>query len=199
MKPSYDAVLVPVAALRFTHSTINSNLAVGEDHDNCLQSIFKLIDALFRGHLEPTEVEPLHVFIHEGPDGVPALYSRNNRRMFALLCHQAVRRDTTIKAHCIIHRPHDKGRSPIAGKSLATWFREGYDDGPGWSIWPRNGRACHRGYQIFDPVATTCRALKRACDRQLASSNGRRDVTDALNLILATKSARRVNGDADPT
>ena len=55
--PSDEPMLLPVAALRFTHYTVNAELAFGEDHENCQASIFKLFDALFRAHLHPEELE----------------------------------------------------------------------------------------------------------------------------------------------
>ena len=42
MTLSDDPFLVPVHALRFTHHSINADLAFGEDHDNRQESIFKL-------------------------------------------------------------------------------------------------------------------------------------------------------------
>jgi hypothetical protein len=90
MAPSDEPVMVPVAMILFTHHTVNAELAFGEDHENRQESIFKLADGLFRGHIQPRDLA-LDVFLHDGPDGVRALCSRNNRRLFALLCHQAVR------------------------------------------------------------------------------------------------------------
>ena len=65
--PSDEPMLLLVAALRFTHHTVNAELAFGEDHENCQASIFQLLDALFRGHLHPEELEPLYVFLHPSP------------------------------------------------------------------------------------------------------------------------------------
>ena len=50
----YNAVhiLVSVAALRVTRHSVNADLAFGEGHENRQESIFKMIDGLFRGHLQ---------------------------------------------------------------------------------------------------------------------------------------------------
>ena len=53
MRHSDDIISVPVGALRFTHHTVNAEMAFGEDHENKQESIFKLIDGLFRGHILP--------------------------------------------------------------------------------------------------------------------------------------------------
>ena len=44
--------------------------AFGEDHDNLQESIFKLFDSLFRGQLQPDELESLYVSKHVDPNGV---------------------------------------------------------------------------------------------------------------------------------
>merc|ERR1712137_1449920 len=96
-------VLVPVQALRFTHHTINSEFAFGEDHDNRQESIFKLFLNYFWGRLHPEDLEePLYVFKHIGPDGQYGLYSRNNRRLTALLMLEALRRDSLLRVPCKI-------------------------------------------------------------------------------------------------
>ncbi|CAE8716192.1 unnamed protein product [Polarella glacialis] len=196
--PTAEPIMVPVAALRFTHHTVNSDLAFGEGHENRQESIFKLIDALFRGTLVTTDLEPLDVFLHNGPDGARGLYSRNNRRLLALLWLQAVRRDEALRVPCRIHHDDDPG--------LARWFKEGYDapggkpgcNGLGLSIWPRPGSACHRGYELFNPPATACRALQRACDREQARLDFRPDLVDALTLV-AEAAKRRTLHDHEET
>ena len=70
MASSDEPGLVPVQALRFTHHTINSDFAFGEEHHNRQESIFKLFLLYFWGRLQPEEFEePLYVFKHVGPDG----------------------------------------------------------------------------------------------------------------------------------
>ena len=39
--PSDEPVLLPVAALRFTHHTVNSELAFREYHENCQESMLE--------------------------------------------------------------------------------------------------------------------------------------------------------------
>ena len=66
---SDQPTLVPVQALplRFTHHTINSEFAFGENHDNRQGYIFKLFLNCFWGRLEPEQMEErLHVFKHIG-------------------------------------------------------------------------------------------------------------------------------------
>ena len=75
---------------------MNASLAFGEDHENHQESIFKLLEQLFRGSLRPEELEPLHVFVKKSPQGNLGLYSRSNRRLVALLMFQAVRRDELV-------------------------------------------------------------------------------------------------------
>ncbi|CAE7301806.1 unnamed protein product [Symbiodinium sp. CCMP2592] len=94
LRPSGQVQHLPVLALRFTHKAVNAHFAFGEEHENRQESIFKLFMGLFMGNLKPEELEPLYVFKHEGPDGTVGLYSRNNRRLVALLMFQA--RDSEI-------------------------------------------------------------------------------------------------------
>ncbi|CAE7265100.1 unnamed protein product, partial [Symbiodinium necroappetens] len=89
LRPSDEAEPLPVLALRFTHHAVNAHFAFGEEHENRQESIFKLFLGLFMGHLKPEELEPLYAFKHQGPDGTMGLYSRNNRRLVALLMFQA--------------------------------------------------------------------------------------------------------------
>ena len=69
MAPVDEPVMVPVAVIRFTHHTVNAELAFGEDHENRQESIFKSVDGLFRGDLQPRDLA-LDVFLHDGPDVV---------------------------------------------------------------------------------------------------------------------------------
>ena len=50
---------------------------------------------------------PLIVFKHRGPDGQWALFSRNNRRLFALKMYQAVRGDVLVEVPCCIYATND--------------------------------------------------------------------------------------------
>ena len=45
--PTDDPIEIPVAAIRFTHHTVNTDFAFGEDHKNTQESIFKLFLNLF--------------------------------------------------------------------------------------------------------------------------------------------------------
>ena len=200
MTPSDEPVMVPVAVLRFTHHSVNADLAFGESHENKQESIFKLVDALFRGHIQPEHIEPLDVFLHHDPDGHRALFSRNNRRLFALFCNQAVRRDTTIRVPCRVYLSSDRRRSPAPGKTLAQWFAEGYDEqgsrdgcnGRGLSIWPRPvaSTSRHRGYDLFNPPVVTQRALERLASRH-------EEVAGRVSTLLGTVTTRRVGDDED--
>ena len=69
MAPVDEPVMVPVAVIRFTHHTVKAELAFGEDHENRQESIFKSVDGLFRGDLQPRDLA-LDVFLHDGPDVV---------------------------------------------------------------------------------------------------------------------------------
>ena len=89
--PQQEVAMVPVAALRFTHHTVNSNLAFGEEHEHHQGSSFKLFLNLFQRQVELDDLEPLHAFLHQGPDGEKTLFSRNNRRLMWASCFLAVR------------------------------------------------------------------------------------------------------------
>ena len=55
--PQDEPVLVPVAALRFTHHTTNADFAFGDDHENRQESIFKLFLNYFWNRLKPEDME----------------------------------------------------------------------------------------------------------------------------------------------
>ena len=119
-RSSRRPIRVPVAALRFTHHSVNADLAFGESHGNRQNSILKMIDGLFQDHLQPEDM-CLNVFLHTGPDGIKGLFSRDNRCLFALLCYQAVRRDIAIRAPCRIYLDNDRRPSPMENLSLIRW------------------------------------------------------------------------------
>mmetsp|Transcript_22082 Transcript_22082/g.40576 ORF Transcript_22082/g.40576 Transcript_22082/m.40576 type:complete len:872 (+) Transcript_22082:51-2666(+) len=166
---------VPVHSLRFTHQTVNSDFAFGEDHENSQESIFRLFHMLFTGQLQITELgEPLHVFLHRGPDHRWGLYSRNNRRLLALCLLQSLRRDEEVWVPCIIHRDDSTEPSPQRGLTLQQWFEKGYDGGAGLRIDARSTRANHRGYPIFDPAKTTLRVLGSVLQHSRSASGTER-------------------------
>ena len=185
LQATTSPVMVPLAALRFTHYTINSNLAFGDGHEHSQESISKLFHMLFEERVTLSNVEPLHVFRHYGPDKKVGLYSRNNRRLMAMLMLQGVRRDASMRVPCCIHSDEDPSPSPVDGQTMAQWFRKGYDgpgmksrsnDGLGLSIWPRakqsrtsKGRAPakHRGYPVFNPGQTALQAMGSLMKKRL--------------------------------
>jgi len=193
MPCSDKPVLIPVQALRLTHHSINADFAFGDDHENRQESIFKLFLNYFWGRLDPADLEePLCIFKHVGPDGKVGLYSRNNRRLTALLMFQAIRRDSIVYVPCKVFADDDCRACPVDGrKSLARWFREGYDtegeregcNGLGLSIWARSERASHRGYPILNPAQTTLQALSKASQRARCSGTVRPEVVEALGIV----------------
>mmetsp|Transcript_148112 Transcript_148112/g.474106 ORF Transcript_148112/g.474106 Transcript_148112/m.474106 type:complete len:272 (+) Transcript_148112:1828-2643(+) len=207
IEPSDEPVLLPAMLLRFTHHTINSELAFGDDHENRQESIMKLFDGFFRGHADPRKIEPLYVFKHVGPDGNTALFSRNNRRLIACLLFQAVRRTELVQVPCRIFRSDDTRRAPTERqKTMAEWFAEGYDaadtrancDGLGYSIFPRPGVSSHRGYPLFNGGQTTLRALRRACERERSRPAGDADLLAAADMVLEQARLRTTaSGDAE--
>lgn len=199
-----EPVQVPVLALRFTHRTINADFAFGEDHDNRQESIMKLFFNLFGGRTCPDQLpEPLHVFKHRGPDGHVGLYSRNNRRLLALLMYQAVRRDELIKVPCLVWSPDDQRPAPFGDgrKTRAQWFKEGYDlpsrwyNGLGLSIWPRRcyKNPKHRGYPFLDPAGTTLMGLQRVAQRMRDGDTGR----SMLDWVLTHVRKKRIGPDEE--
>ncbi|CAJ1402892.1 unnamed protein product [Effrenium voratum] len=193
---SDEAQLIPVHLLRFTHHTVNAEFAFGEAHENNQESIFKLFWSLFTGRLHPQDLEPLYVFKHTGPDGEVGLYSRNNRRLAALLMLQALRRDHLVAVPCRVIADDDRRPSPVDGRNYEQWFQSGYDGpsrrpgctGLGFSLWPRRAGATpsHRQYPIFNHAQSTLYDLSRLAGRLPA------DVSMALRSIRA-----RPAGDQD--
>eukprot|EP00929_Paragymnodinium_shiwhaense_P034054 TRINITY_DN18572_c0_g1_i1.p1 TRINITY_DN18572_c0_g1~~TRINITY_DN18572_c0_g1_i1.p1 ORF type:complete len:527 (+),score=37.62 TRINITY_DN18572_c0_g1_i1:117-1583(+) len=206
---SGDLAIVPVRAIRFTHHTVNSDFAFGDSgHDQ--HSILSLFMDLFTGQAESENFrEELHVCKHVGPDGHVGLYSRNNRRLIALLMYQSIRRDSLVRVPCRIHSPDDRSPSPLGhGKTLAAWFRDGYDpadsiqgcNGLGLSIWPRSQRARHRGYPLFRPATTTRRALQRLAERERSDTESpelREETLRALDIVNGALQVRRDEQDGD--
>ena len=107
MEPGAEAT-VPVQVLRWTHDTLNAQLAFGTDHEHADESIFKLFEQLFRGRLTPLDItteDPLPVFLHRGPDNHLGLYSRRNRRLAAFLMYQALRREELLMVRVLAAGP----------------------------------------------------------------------------------------------
>ncbi|CAE7027349.1 unnamed protein product, partial [Symbiodinium sp. CCMP2456] len=197
LRPFDGNRLLPVLALRFTHKAVNAHFAFGEEHENRQESIFKLFLGFFMGHLKPEELEPLYVFKHQGPDGTMGLYSRNNRRLVALLMFQAVRRDQMVRVPCRVLDSSDQRWEAPGGRRFDQWFHEGYDGGTGLSINPRPGRqreAQHRGYPLFNPARTAIQALHRASSRANDKLAG-----DLAQMLLRHVHTRTGQGDEETT
>lgn len=179
MVPSDAPVMVPVAVLRFTQHHVNVENSLGDPKQ---VSIFDLVEDMFHGRVEPAGLE-LDVFLHSGPDGVRALYSRSNHRLFALLCHQAVRRDSAIMVPCRIYADNDDRPSSVPGMSFAQLFRSNYDQfgirphctGLGFSVWPpalsRRETASLMSGEASDPSDEfeVCESLRSLSEAQLES------------------------------
>lgn len=157
---------VPVLALRWTHRGLNCQMAFGEDHDHAKESIFKLFEQLFRGRVSPQEMtseDPLNVFVHTGPDHVQGLYSRQNRRLAALLMLQACRRDQAVHARCLVRS--------VQQRHWGAQFSKAYDGGTGLSIQPHEGRgpaarAHHRGAPLFGGDGPRAQAAIRRAQKR---------------------------------
>ena len=66
------------------------------------------------------------MFLQMSPDGDVGLYSRNNRRLLALLMFQAVRRGQLVQVRCRIYKDDDPRPAPTDDpKDLATWCAKG--------------------------------------------------------------------------
>ena len=92
--------------------SVNADLAFGDSHGNRQNSILKMIDGLFQDHLQLEDM-CLNVFLHTGPGGIKGLFSRDNRRLFALLCYQAAQRNIAIWVPCRIYLDNDRRPSPV--------------------------------------------------------------------------------------
>ena len=86
-----------------------------------------MIDGLFQDHLQLEDM-CLNVFLHTGPGGIKGLFSRDNRRLFALLCYQAAQRNIAIWVPCRIYLDNDRRPSPVKNLPLMRWFDAGYDN-----------------------------------------------------------------------
>ena len=133
---------VPIWTLRWTHATVNARMAFGDEHDHRQESIFRLLENLLYGRTTPadlTDEDPLNVYVHIGLDGCSGLYSRQNRRLVALLMFQVCRREEALYARCIVRSTQDR-------HWRQQWNR-GDDNTTGFSITPRNinnSRARHQ-------------------------------------------------------
>lgn len=140
MKPSKEAVEVPIWALRFTQYNINENLRFSDG-----SHMFTLLKELLHDPARIRKLSPLDAFLFEGPDAQKALYCRNNRRLLVLRCVQAVHSDAVLKVMCRINDPHSTQRSCHGKRRLRDWFQDGYSkpgqfsgcDGLGLDIWIR--------------------------------------------------------------
>mmetsp|Transcript_1148 Transcript_1148/g.1942 ORF Transcript_1148/g.1942 Transcript_1148/m.1942 type:complete len:415 (-) Transcript_1148:269-1513(-) len=88
-----DTESVPVLDLRFTHDTIGPNAQFSDE-----RSLYEAFDHLQRKALHPADFnEPLDVCYKDG-----IYWSMSNRRLVALLMFQALHRNETIYAECIL-------------------------------------------------------------------------------------------------
>ena len=153
MTPSKEPVqpiLVPVWAMRFTQYNINENLCFSDG-----RSMFDLLQELLIDPAAVSKIEPLDVFLYQGPDGKQALYCINNRRLLVLRCLQAVRSEMLIKVKCCVHDPYGEGR-------FCDWFNRGYSrpgqlagcDGLGLCIWVRDQRFA--GWKVSSHKGSSC-------------------------------------------
>ena len=108
-------------AIRHTHRTVNAGLAFG-NQGNTQENILKLFEQLFRGRVQPFEIEPLAGKLPSGPDAEFGVHSRNNRRLLALRALQSSRLDECIKATCYPYLHQEYLQSPK--------FREWFDNVP---------------------------------------------------------------------
>ena len=112
---------IPVFAIRHTHRTVNAGLAFG-NQGNTQENILKLFEQLFRGRVQPFEIEPLAGKLPSGPDAEFGVHSRNNRRLLALRALQSSRLDECIKVPCYPYLHQEYLQSPK--------FREWFDNVP---------------------------------------------------------------------
>merc|ERR1712008_399901 len=93
--------------------------------------------------------------------------------------------------HVFKHIGPDGHAGLYSRKSLARWFREGYDtrnsvngcNGLGLSIWPRSENAKHRGYPLLNPARSAVKALSRATDGARSHPAARPEVMEALAVV----------------
>ncbi|CAE7780784.1 unnamed protein product [Symbiodinium sp. CCMP2592] len=152
---------IPILALRQTHKFMNASLAFGDNHDNSQESIFKLFDNLFRGRVEPGDMEPLEVKLPQHAQEERGIRSRNNRRLLALRAFQSTQLDECIMVPCRVHSHQEY----MANHKFRDWFDKGDDGGSGWSILNREGRSKHRGVPIFNNAAAAQRGLHNLYER----------------------------------
>ncbi|CAE7698993.1 unnamed protein product [Symbiodinium sp. CCMP2592] len=167
MQPRGIRTQIPILALRHTHKSVNAALAFGDDHENAQENILKLFDQLFRGHVQPHEVEELQGKLPPDVTDDLGIRSRNNRRLLALRALQSCRLDECIYVPCIA-RSHE---AYLGDASFKRWFDKGDDGDSGWSIHSREGQSKHRGVPIFNNAAAAKRGLKRLAERQKARAN----------------------------
>ena len=80
---------------------INNKLTFGGGHEHAQESIFERLEQLLRGCITANEItdnDPLNIFVHEGADSALGFYSRQNRRLMALVMLQVTRREELIVA-----------------------------------------------------------------------------------------------------
>ncbi len=120
----------------------------------------------------------------EGPDNVYGLYSRDNRRLVALMAFQATRRDVLIQVRCIVRDCNDSyyGRR----------WRDAYSGAAGLSISPRDGiraQAQHGAVDLYSSGPRAMCALRRLRDR-VAHRRNCRSLDEVLRRLRTRSSSR---------
>lgn len=130
MEPSGEPVWVPVLALRFTQYNINRNLNFCDG-----RPMLDMLSDLMQKPDPGEGLEPLEVYRYTGPDGVPALYSANNRRLVVWKMFQAIRPHDVVQIRCRIYDPEIQSENFQSKYSKPGQF-EGCD-GLGLEVWVR--------------------------------------------------------------
>eukprot|EP00747_Dinoflagellata_sp_TGD_P169990 gnl/TRDRNA2_/TRDRNA2_200374_c0_seq1.p1 gnl/TRDRNA2_/TRDRNA2_200374_c0~~gnl/TRDRNA2_/TRDRNA2_200374_c0_seq1.p1 ORF type:complete len:770 (+),score=171.24 gnl/TRDRNA2_/TRDRNA2_200374_c0_seq1:50-2311(+) len=147
--PIMQRLEIPVLCLRWTHDCINRKMMFGHDgHDN--DSIFKLVDQLQRGEKAPTDINrQLDVVQYDG-----SFCCLSNRRLTALMMHQSLHRDRTVKAWCRVC------------SSDSEKFREMHSTtNDGLGIETREGQSQHFGAPLFKRGEYVLHELDRLVQR----------------------------------
>ncbi|CAE7758716.1 unnamed protein product [Symbiodinium sp. CCMP2456] len=184
---------IPILALRQTHGHVNASLAFGDDHGNSQESIFKLVEQLFRGRVTPGEMEPLQVKLPKDAADDLGIRSRNNRRLLAFRALQSWTLDECIKVPCIA-RSHS---AYLRDAKFKRWFDKGDDGLSGWSISSREGIAQHRGRPMFNTAVATEIGLRRLVEREKAHADADWQKIEPAERLLRDIKRRPASKDND--
>ena len=100
-------ILIPVAAIRFTHDVIDGRATFADDCSaeslppGDQPSIYSTLDQLLRGVQTPEDLPPLELVLSDGK-----LWSLNSRCLAVLKMLQALDQEATVWASCIVRPPH---------------------------------------------------------------------------------------------